>query len=69
LAERIVKRTGSKSAIRHIPYSEAYEVGFEDMQRRVPSLERAGELIQYTPQIKLDQTIDEVAAHIKRTRD
>ncbi len=41
LAERAIALTGSKSEIRYIPYDEAYGEGFEDMKRRVPSLEKA----------------------------
>jgi UDP-glucose 4-epimerase len=36
LAELVKKMTNSSSQIVNIPYSDAYEPGFEDMQRRVP---------------------------------
>ena len=32
--------TDSQSEIVHVPYSEAYEEGFEDMPRRVPDIEQ-----------------------------
>jgi len=57
LAERIVNITGSDSEIHHIPYEQAYVEGFEDMQRRVPDLSRAGQLINYRPSKTLDQII------------
>ena len=38
LAERVRSLTGGKSAIRLVPYGEAYTAGFEDMMRRVPDL-------------------------------
>ena len=38
LAERVRELSGSNSAIKLIPYDEAYESGFEDMPRRVPDL-------------------------------
>ena len=41
LAKRAIELTGSKSEIKYIPYDEVYGEGFEDMQRRVPSLEKA----------------------------
>src|SRR5205085_10662719 len=41
LAKRAVELTASRSEIRHVPYDEVYGDGFEDMQRRVPSLEKA----------------------------
>ncbi|MEP7356332.1 MAG: GDP-mannose 4,6-dehydratase, partial [Anaerolineales bacterium] len=65
LAERILKRTGSRSAIVRVPYDEAYEKGFEDMQRRVPSIAKIGAAIGWAPTIGLDQTLDEVIAYFR----
>ena len=36
LARPILAATGSSSPVVHVPYDEAYEEGFEDMERRVP---------------------------------
>jgi len=60
LAERIKSLTGSDSPIVRIPYDEAYEGGFEDMQRRVPSIEKIGKLIGYQPSYSLDQILNSV---------
>src|SRR2546423_12324939 len=49
LAKVAVELSGSKSEIRHIPYAEAYGEGFEDMRRRVPSLTKAQQLLNYKP--------------------
>jgi len=61
LAQRAIEITGSTSEIQYIPYEEAYGEGFEDMQRRVPSLEKAKRLIGYQPTRKLDDIINDVA--------
>jgi len=61
LAEKAIEMTGSASEIRYIPYEEAYGEGFEDMQRRVPSLEKARRLIGYQPTRKLEDIINDVA--------
>jgi len=61
LAEKAIEMTGSASEIRYIPYDEAYGEGFEDMQRRVPSLEKAQRLIGYQPTRKLEDIINDVA--------
>jgi UDP-glucose 4-epimerase len=61
LAEKAIEMTGSTSEIRYIPYEEAYGEGFEDMQRRVPSLEKARRLIGYQPTRKLEDIINDVA--------
>ena len=39
LAQKIIKETNSKSEKIYVPYVEAYGDGFEDMERRVPSIE------------------------------
>lgn len=61
LAEKSIAMTESKSEIRFIPYEEAYGEGFEDMQRRVPSLDKAGRLIGYQPTRTLEDIINDVA--------
>ena len=60
LARRVKARTSSTSEIQTIPYSQAYEEGFEDMQRRVPDLSRIRALVGYEPQVHLDQILDRV---------
>jgi UDP-glucose 4-epimerase len=65
LAERAKALTNSTSEIRHIPYSEAYGEGFEDMRRRVPALDKAREVIGYQPTHSLDDIINDVAAEMR----
>jgi len=65
LARRVAARTQSKSPIVTVPYEEAYEKGFEDMYRRVPSLEKIKAAIGWQPTIALDQTLDEVIAYFR----
>jgi UDP-glucose 4-epimerase len=57
LARRVIDLAGSDSKIRYVPYDEAYEEGFEDMQRRVPDTSRARELVGFTPTVDLDGII------------
>jgi UDP-glucose 4-epimerase len=45
-----------------IPYDQAYEAGFEDMRRRVPSIDKIAAAIGWQSAIALDQTLDEVIA-------
>jgi UDP-glucose 4-epimerase len=67
LARKIKAKTGSKSPIKHIPYDKAYESGFEDMLRRVPDLKKIDKAIGYKPTKNIDQILDEVIAHMKKT--
>ncbi|MBX3293932.1 MAG: GDP-mannose 4,6-dehydratase [Acidobacteria bacterium] len=65
LAKRAIELTGSSSEIRYISYDEVYGEGFEDMQRRVPSLEKAGRLLGYKPTRTLDDIINDVAEEFR----
>jgi UDP-glucose 4-epimerase len=63
LAKRIADMAGSKSTIQLVPYSEAYQPGFEDMQRRVPDTTRIASLTGWRPTIGLDAILRNVIAH------
>ncbi|HOE92020.1 MAG TPA: GDP-mannose 4,6-dehydratase [Candidatus Cloacimonadota bacterium] len=60
LAIKIKQMTNSKSKIEYIPYSEAYEEGFEDMRRRIPDLTKIKEYINYSPKFNLENIIERV---------
>lgn len=60
LAERIKEMTRSKSRIVLVPYSTAYEEGFEDMQRRVPDVGKLNRLIGYEPKISLEDSLQSI---------
>ncbi|HRE26960.1 MAG TPA: GDP-mannose 4,6-dehydratase, partial [Anaerolineales bacterium] len=63
LAERIAARVpGASREVRLIPYEQAYEVGFEDMLRRVPAIDKIQAAIGWAPTTRLDETLDEVIA-------
>jgi len=57
LAERIIRLTEAKVGIRSVPYEKAYGEGFEDMQRRVPSIQKVATLVGHSPQITLDEAL------------
>jgi len=61
LAEKAIAMTGSTSEIKYVSYDEVYGEGFEDMQRRVPSLEKAKRLVGYQPTRTLEDIINDVA--------
>ena len=61
LADKVIEITGSKSEIKKIPYSEAYPVGFEDMQRRVPDISKIKNVLGWSPEIGLEQIIRDIA--------
>jgi len=63
LAERVIELVGSSSELKYIPYDEVYGDGFEDMQRRVPSIERLQSLTGHRMQHDLDSIIKDVQRH------
>lgn len=69
LAERVKARVGSNSEIKFIAYEEAYEPGFEDFQRRIPSIEKIIQTIDWKPTTKLDETLDQMIAYYREEED
>lgn len=65
LARRIIEMTNSSSEIRYIPYEEAYEAGFEDMQRRVPDTRKLSNLLGFAPATNLDEILADVIAYFR----
>ena len=62
LARTVIRLSGSQSPIKVIPYEEAYGVGFDDMQRRVPDLGKVRRLIGYQPRYCLEDILNDVIA-------
>jgi UDP-glucose 4-epimerase len=60
LAELILQKTESKSTISKIPFDQAYHPGFEDLQRRVPNLQRIQELLKFKPSYGIDDILQHV---------
>jgi len=65
LAHRVKERTRSASPIEFIPYDQAYEPGFEDMMRRVPSVDKLQAITGFRPQTPLNEIIDRVTAYFQ----
>jgi UDP-glucose 4-epimerase len=57
LARKIIALTGASVEIDFIPYGEAYEAGFEDMERRVPDISKITALTGYSPRFTLDDAL------------
>ncbi|MBX3266460.1 MAG: GDP-mannose 4,6-dehydratase [Acidobacteria bacterium] len=67
LAEKAIELAGSSSELHFVSYDEAYGEGFEDMQRRVPSLDKAKRLVGYQPTRSLADIINDVIREAKGT--
>jgi UDP-glucose 4-epimerase len=66
LARKVKVMTGSDSEPTLVPYDQAYEEGFEDMQRRVPDLGKIRDLLGYKPTVSLDEILRRVIDHLTR---
>lgn len=62
LARRVIELTDSQSQLIYIPYNQVYGDGFEDMQRRVPCIERLKALTGHEMKRDLDTIIRDVQA-------
>lgn len=60
LAQRIIALTHSSSTIVHIPYDQAYAPGFEDLNRRIPSIEKIKQLTGFQLKYSLDEALQRV---------
>lgn len=67
LAEMILSLTGSSSRIVYVPYDQAYEEGFEDMQRRVPDITKANRLVGFKPTVNLERILQLVIQSFRQT--
>jgi UDP-glucose 4-epimerase len=65
LTRRIIERTGSTSSITLIPFHEAFDDRFEDIERRVPSTEKLRNLTGWRPRRTLDDVLDETIAAVR----
>ena len=60
LATRVRELVGSDAPIKYVPYDEAYEQGFEDMQRRVPDITKIRSVLDWEPTKSLDDIVADV---------
>ncbi len=62
LAQKVIERCESTSALTYVPFDEAYEDGFEELGRRKPDTTALEELTGWRPKLTIDDAIDDVAA-------
>jgi UDP-glucose 4-epimerase len=60
LAQLVLNAAGAKSGIVFVPYDKAYQPGFEDMERRVPSIDKIKAAVGFTPQVQLQKIVSNV---------
>ncbi len=65
LAKKIIEKTESESSITMIPYEEAFGRDFEDMQRRVPGIEKIENLVGFKPETDLDTILQHTIDYMR----
>jgi UDP-glucose 4-epimerase len=69
LADTIITLTGSQSKKVFLSYEEAYGRPFDDMKRRVPSLQRIHAQVGYRASYDLEQTLKLIVQYVKECKD
>ena len=64
LAEKIISLTNSESEIKFIPFEESNRNRTEIM-KRIPDINKAKKILNYSPKITLDEGIKKVVKHRK----
>ena len=62
LAEKIISLTNSQSEIKFVPFEESNRNRTEIM-KRIPDINKAKKILNYSPKITLDEGIEKVAKH------
>lgn len=62
LAKAVIEKVDPKVQIEFIPYNQAYSDDFEDVQRRVPNVDRLFNTIGQKPLLGLDAILDDIIA-------
>jgi UDP-glucose 4-epimerase len=65
LAERVRGLSDAASEIKFVPYTVAYAEGFEDMPRRVPSIDKIMRAVNWLPTIGLEGILTSVVEHFR----
>jgi UDP-glucose 4-epimerase len=63
LAEKVRELVGSDSEIVFVPYDQAYEDNFEDMCRRLPSIDKIRKAVGWEPTFTLEEILESVIEH------
>lgn len=62
LARRVIRLTGSRSPVTHVPYEQVYGPGYEDMLTRRPDVSRLNRLVGFVPKRPLEEALRDVIA-------
>jgi UDP-glucose 4-epimerase len=64
LAERVRELVNPRAEITHIPYSQAYAEGFEDIRYRVPDISKLKKAVGFEPAHSLEDILGDVRDYV-----
>ena len=67
LASEIISELKSNSTIEYMSYENAYMTGFEDLQSRIPNIEKIASIVGWKPELTLNDIIHDVANYIRKS--
>ena len=68
LAERVRSLVAPDCPVRRVPFEEVYGPGFEDLDRRVPSVERLRKTIGFAPDLRIEEFLPRIVDELRRSR-
>jgi UDP-glucose 4-epimerase len=68
LADRVRALANPSAGVRRVPFEEAYGPGFEDLDRRVPSVDRLRETVGFAPGMRLEEFLPLVVEDVRKRR-
>lgn len=69
LAELVILRANSQSAINHISYEDAYGIDFEENSHRRPDISKLKHLTGFSPKWTLEESLDDLIELAKGKRE
>ncbi len=69
LAQMVIDRSGSSSAINFVPFEKAYGANFGQVTQRHPVEDRLKSLTGFSPQWSLEQTVDDLLDLARKTKE
>lgn len=66
LAQKVVSICRSNSRITYLPFHQVYPEGFEEIPRRFPDITRLQTLLQYGPQVSLEEGLLRTAEYFRQ---
>lgn len=68
LAEKVRALANRSAGVRRIPFEEVYGPGFEDLDRRVPCVDRLREVLGFSPGMRLEEFLPLIVEDVRKRR-